>query len=595
MLNKYRCHYSVATLALLINVASLTAGAFAAPEYHPINPMQEGKTITLTGRDLTIEQALEVARFGAKVQLSPEAKQREANAYGLLLEAAAEGITIYRFNRGAGDQREIVTFTGDPMSPENKDKIAKRQLATFEAGARSGLGPEVSDEEIVRAMMVVRANALTWASASPPVMQMLIDLLNNRITPVVQSRGTLGEADLVQIENIEGTMVGKGECYYRGVRMPAAQALKQAGLKPVEPFGADDDALDVTNAYATGQALLLIADGKAVLDWADLIYAMDLNGMNSSVTPLGKPVQDARPFASLNWDAGRVLNLIKGSYLFQDDAKRIIQDPESLRASSIRQGSAWKAWAALRDTVLLQMNSSDNNPAVRVGLSPTDSWELSTPQFMRFYVKGGPHSNGQHGYVVSNANWDPYPMSNDVEAFTNALANLDIAIELRIERFASTFFTVDKPSDIMPPTQVGYRASGGGGYMPVDIWQEIQSLSAPLTPEGQAIVSTVEDLQAQTRIKMQRARKAVDVSMDLLSQDMLVGSYWMDVRKTQKPGREFGPGPTAAWTAFRKAVPLDPTQRPDRPIGDVTAAWLWANPATKFFPAGESEFPPAAK
>ena len=59
-----------------------------------------------------------------------------------------------------------------------------------------------------------------------PVMQMLIDLLNNRITPVVQSRGTLGEADLAQIENLEATMVGKGDCYYRGVRMPAAQALK---------------------------------------------------------------------------------------------------------------------------------------------------------------------------------------------------------------------------------------------------------------------------------------------------------------------------------------------------------------------------------
>ena len=595
MPRKYRLHCQVVASMLLTSIPWLAGVALAAPEYHPINPTMDSKTITLTGRDMTIDQALAVARYGAKVQLSPEAKQREADAYGLLLEAAAEGITIYRFNRGAGDQREIVTFTGDPMSPENKDNIAKRQLETFEAGARSGIGPEVSDEEIVRAMMVVRANALTWASASPPVMQMLIDLLNNRITPVVQSRGTLGEADLVQIENLEGTMVGKGECYYKGVRMPAAQALKEAGLKPVAPFGADDDALDVTNAYATGQAVLLIADGKAALDWADLIYAMDLNGMNSSVTPLGKPVQDARPFASLNWDAARVLNLIKGSYLFQDDDKRIIQDPESLRASSIRQGSAWKAWGALRDTVLLQMNSSDNNPAVRVGLSPSDSWELSTPQFMRFYVKGGPHSNGQHGYVVSNANWDPYPMSNDVEAFTNALANMDIAVELRIERFASTFFTVDKAKDIMPPTQVGYRASGGGGYMPVDIWQEIQTLSGPLTPEGQAIVSTVEDLQAQTRIKMQRARKAVDVSMDLLAQDMLVGSYWMDVRKTQKPEREFGPGPTAAWTEFRKTVPLDPTKRPDKPIPDVTAAWLKANPAARFFPAGESEFPAAAK
>ena len=324
-------------------VAAALCGQPQALAYTPITPTMADRTITLTGTDLTIDQVVQVARFGAKVQLSAQARQREADAYGLLLEAQAEGVPIYRFNRGAGSEREIVTLEGDPMSAQNRVKISQRQLATFIRGAKSGLGPEVSEEEIVRAMLVVRVNALTWASASEPVMQMLLDLLNARITPVVQSRGTLGEGDLAQIENVEGTMVGRGDCYYRGVRMPATQALQQAGLKPIEPYGADDDALDVTNAYATGQAALLVADGRAALDWADLIYAMDLEGMNSSVTPLGKPVQDARPFKALNWDAGRVLDMIKGSYLLEDDPKRIIQDPESLRASSIRQGSAWKA------------------------------------------------------------------------------------------------------------------------------------------------------------------------------------------------------------------------------------------------------------
>jgi len=548
------------------------------------------RTITLTGTDLTIDQVVQVARFGAKVQLSAQARQREADAYGLLLEAQAEGVPIYRFNRGAGSEREIVTLEGDPMSAQNRVKISQRQLATFIRGAKSGLGPEVSEEEIVRAMLVVRVNALTWASASEPVMQMLLDLLNARITPVVQSRGTLGEGDLAQIENVEGTMVGRGDCYYRGVRMPATQALQQAGLKPIEPYGADDDALDVTNAYATGQAALLVADSRAALDWADLIYAMDLEGMNSSVTPLGKPVQDARPFKALNWDAGRVLDMIKGSYLLEDDPKRIIQDPESLRASSIRQGSAWKSWAALRDTVTIQMNSSDNNPAVRVGLSPQDSWELATPQFMKYYVKGGKYSHGQHGYILSNANWDPYPMANDVEAFDNALANMDIAVQLRIERFANTFFTVIKPSDVLPKAQSGWDAAGGGGYTPVDIWQEIQSVATPLTPQGQAIVATVEDLQAQTRIKLQRARRVVEVTMDLLGQDILVGSYWLDIRKAQNPNRSFGAAPTAAWSAFRKTVPLDTHARPDQPPGDVAAKWLKANPATLFYPSGDAAF-----
>ena len=103
-----------------------------------------------------------------------------------------------------------------------------------------------------------------------------------------------------------------------------------------------------------------------------------------------------------------------------------------MRAGYVRQGAAWEAWARLRDSVVLQINSSDLNPMVIVGASPTDSWELSTPQMMRYYVKGGPLSHGQHGFVFSTANWDPYPLANDIEAFTNAVANMDIAIAQRI-------------------------------------------------------------------------------------------------------------------------------------------------------------------
>ncbi len=186
----------------------------------------------------------------------------------------------------------------------------------------------------------------------------------------------------------------------------------------------------------------MLYDAREALSWADLIYAIDLNGMNSSVSPLAQPVQANRPFKWLNWDAARVLDMLRGSYLFERDEKRIIQDPESLRASSIRQGSAWTAWANLRDVTQIQMNSSDHNPAIRVGASPTDSWELSTPQLAQFYVKGSARNHGQHGFIFSNANWDPYPMANEIEAFTIALANMDTAVAQRVIRFTSPFFTV---------------------------------------------------------------------------------------------------------------------------------------------------------
>src|SRR5580704_14395580 len=464
--------------------------ALAESGYHPIRPSMVDKTITLTGHDLTIEQLVDVARNGAKVQLSPEAKQRQADNYGLLLEAAAEGIAVYWFNRGAGDQRETIMFSGDPMSPKNKAYLEKSQLQEFRMGAVWGYGPEVDEEEIVRAMMLVRANAMTHNAPSPQLAQMLLDLLNQRITPVVQSRGTLGEGDLAQLTNVGATMVGAGDAYYQGARMSAAEALAKANLKPIQPFAADTNALTSSDAYATGIAGLAVNDAERALEWADLIYAMDLNGMNSSITPLTTLVQRERPFKWLNWDAARVRDMIKGSYLFSDDPHRIIQDPESLRASSIRQASAWEDWGALRDAVVLQINSSDHNPAVRTDLTPQDSWELSTPQMMKFYVKGGEHSHGKQGFIVSNANWDPYPMANKLEAFIIALANMDIAVSLRIDRFSNPFFTATNPAQVLHAPGFEVFRAGGGGFTPVDLEQEIQSLTNPIAPSGQAIVGT---------------------------------------------------------------------------------------------------------
>src|ERR1700733_7690578 len=471
----------LAALATLY-FAAMNAAAASPPPYRPITPSMADKTVTLSGHDLTVEQVVQVARHGAKVALTPEARQRSADAHALLLEAAAEGVSVYWFNRGSGSGRERFIFAGDPLSPQNKKLLEARQLAIFQRGALAGLGPEVADEEIVRAMLVVRANTMTFEAASPQLTQRLLDLLNDRITPVVQSRSTVGEGDLGPFTNVGATMVGAGNAYYRGVRMPAAEALRQAGLEPLAPFGADDSELESTNAYSTGQAALLLFDAREALAWADLVYAIDLNGMNSSVSPLSQPVQANRPFKWLNWDAARVLEMLKGSYLFELDEQRIIQDPESLRASSIRQGSAWQGGAQLRDVAALQMNSSDHNPAVRVGASPSDSWELATPQLAQFYVKGGPRNHGQHGYIFSNANWDPYPMANEIEGFTIALANMDVVVTQRMLRFTNKFFTVVGNSAETPGEPGRFHLAEGSEIDATSLMQEIQGLINPVPP-----------------------------------------------------------------------------------------------------------------
>jgi histidine ammonia-lyase len=263
---------AIKAFALLgaICVAFQTA---ATPAFTPIDPIKADKTIILDGHSLSIDQIVDVARNGAKVELSADALRRQEDNYGLLLEATAEGISVYWFNRATGDQRETVRFVGDATSGANKGNVERMQAEAFHRGALAGFGPDVSEEENIRAMMVVRANAMTYNAPSPQLSQMLLDLLNKGVTPVVRSRGTVGEGDLAQLGNVAGTMVGAGEAYYHGVRMPAAKALALAGLSAIKPFAADENALTSSDAFATGQAALAVYEGRRALEWADLIYA----------------------------------------------------------------------------------------------------------------------------------------------------------------------------------------------------------------------------------------------------------------------------------------------------------------------------------
>lgn len=555
----------------------LAAPAFA--DYHPITPDAAGKTITLTGHDLTIEDVVAVARHGAKVQYSPEAIQRAADGDDLRAEAGAENIPVYGLNRGAGALREVQV---------KRDEYV--QLSNARTGAKEGVLPEIADEDLVRAFLVIRANSVPFEASGPQFMHLLVDLLNRRVTPVMYSRGTLGEGDLFLTSNFLATMVGRGDAYYQGVRMSAGEALKKAGLKPLSSrIGGG-----TSNAYADALAALLVADGREALEWADLIHAMDKLGMNSSVTPMASPVQRKRPFKWVAWDAARIMDMLKGSYLFERDPTRILQDPESMRASYIRQGSAWQAWAALRDNVLVQINSGEQNPVVLLDASPSDSWELATPQFMQYYVKGGPLSHGRHGYVLSTANWDPYPMTNAIEAFTTAMANMDAAVAQRIERFSdrgpTPFFTGIYPKDVLSKEELRLSPALTEPYFAfMDVWAEIQNDAHSVTPEGNASDFGVADIEASSRLKAVRGRQVVDLTMQLLGYDLLTSTYWLDVRRAQDPARNFAPAPTAVWRAFRKSLPWqqEVDSRPDVPYGAVAYRFLKQTPASSFYAAGD--------
>jgi len=185
-----------------------------------------------------------------------------------------------------------------------------------------------------------------------------------------------------------------------------------------------------------GIAALVVDDARQALEWADLIYAMDLKRNEFQ--------RYAPQHGGAEGAAIQVAELGSRPRTRHDQGQLFVQ--ATIRTGSFRTRRACgllpsakhrrgKTGALCAMPWFCTMNSSDHNPAVRTDLSPQDSWELSTPQLMKFYVKGGKHSNGKHGYIVSNANWDPFPMANKLEDFVIALANMDIAVSLRIDRF----------------------------------------------------------------------------------------------------------------------------------------------------------------
>lgn len=599
-------------LCCVLLIVGLALGAPAAASaqqegFAPINPTKAHKTITLTGEDMSIQDVVDIARHGAKVRISRDHQNYMNRAYNLIIEAARQEIPVYRFNRGAGAARETVIFSGDPYRPDNLANLQTRRVNAARNGAwevDDPYRPYVESEEIVRAMMAVRANNIKYVANGPATAQKIADLLNNRITPLTQGDGFYhGEGDLPQAGNVEAAIFGFGDVFYRGQRMSATDALNQAGIEPggVDPDDPENDmglfrGIYSTNAYTFGQAALLVNDAKTVLDWHDLIFSVSMNGLNSSVTPLSAvPQRIERPLPYANWQAERLLDILDGSYLFDLEFQivngqvqgipRLLQDPLSYRTYPQRNGAAWRAWDELRKTTTIEINSSDHNPSTAPGTRPWDSPELREPWFMRHYVKPTPRNSpfegwrSEGGFTLSNSNFNKTELSGNVEQFTIALTDTVHTIALRTLRIGQPFFSVVAPGDVLSPDVLARAAPEYEGPQVLgDLVDELQVLTMPIPVEMDPNRVHPDETFTFGSEKVAKARLALDVSLRLIAQEALSATFWTDVREAQRPARSFGDVPECAWEEFREVIPwqAEPGTRPSNP-GEIAYEFLREN------------------
>ena len=148
----------------------------------------------------------------------------------------------------------------------------------------------------------------------------------------------------------------------------------------------------------------------------------------------------------------------------------------------------------------------------------------------------------------------------------------------------------------LPAAQLTNSAPGAADYTLGDLQAELQTLQNPVPAQGNAMVSTVEDIQAEGRIKVAKARLMVDDLTWLQGQDMLTATRWMDIRPIQGQAlsltRPFGAPPTAAWQAFRTVVPWQAATPSGHPAGNAGIRLPLANPASMFYPAARNRRAP---
>jgi len=516
--------------------------------------------VVLDGRSLTISDVLSVARENAGVIVALEALDRVQQSFDLLLAAAGQDIPIYGLNRGVGENKDKTIFSGS-LGAEAR-QASERFNANNLRATSAGVGPEASDE-VVRATLVIRLNTILsgYTGAQPVVAERYRDFINLGIYPVMPTRASVGEADITILSHIGLAMMGEGEVHFRGQRMPAAQALQEAGLAPLAPFGKDSLVIMSSNAYAAALAAFATHDASRLLDAAEQTFALSLEGLNGNVAPFLQPVQDIRPFASQAVAAADIRGHLEGSYLWEPSSQRALQDPLSFRTASHVFGVARENVQELEDLLTVQLNSSDDNPASIPGIAPPPG---VTPQERSYYVTTG----SVPGAVIPTSNFEPLHWVVPLQSLGVALSHVSRTSAARTTRLGSPEFT--HLSRFLAPddTTLAYSAVQKV-YVALDA--EIQELMIPVSTNALPVAGDIEDTGTNSTFAAARVSQIVDDLYYITGLELMHAAQAVDLRRRANPSLALGRGTSTLRTSYREVVPFLDQDRPLTP--DIEASY----------------------
>ena len=479
----------------------------------------------LNGEQISLVQLAAVASGGEAVHISDRARPRILASRKLIEQIIERDAVVYGVNTGFGKLAEVRI---------QRHELRQLQLNLVRSHA-CGIGNRLSEPE-VRAMMLLRANvlALGLSGVRCEVIELLCEMLNRRIYPVVPEKGSVGASgDLAPLSHLALSLVGEGEALFEGRRMSSAEALRRARLTPLELEAKEGLALlNGTQAmHAVGGLALLRAQRLARV--ADVAGAMALEALKGTPAAFDLRLQNARPHPGQKVVAEHLLSLMAGSEIRQshltDDPR--VQDAYSLRCMPQVHGAVRGALAHCEAVLLIESASATDNPLV--------------------FAEAGDGEPGK-GEVISGGNFHGAPLALAFDYAAIAIADLMNMSERRTDRLVNP----DKNEGL--PAFLARRPGLESGFMTAQVAaaslvNEARVLAHPASADNITTSGGKEDHVSMGMTSALKLRSVVELAENLLAIELLTAAEGLEHRRPLKAGI----GVERAHAAIRKiASPL---------------------------------------
>jgi histidine ammonia-lyase len=366
--------------------------------------MAVATAVLLNGDDLTIDDVWSVAVAGSPAVLSDQGRTKMIAARALVDRAAAEssGEHTYGINTGFG------RFVSKAIPPELSEELQLRLLRSHACG----VGEPYADE-IVRAAMVLRANALAkgFSGARVETVELLLDCLNRGVLPLVPARGSVGASgDLAPLAHLALPLVGEGQATYEGELLSGREALARAGLEPIRLQAKEGLSLVNGTQFMGAAGALGLVRARRIVKTADIACSLSLEALQGSSVSFMPEIHALRPLRGQSESAANVLRLIEDSAI--NAAHRWcdkVQDAYSLRCAPQVHGASRDLLDYVERTVAVEVNAATDNPLVLV----------------------------ERDELVSNGNFHGQPVALALDSMALAVAEFASISERRVERLVN--------------------------------------------------------------------------------------------------------------------------------------------------------------